>query len=67
MSLLFLLVGELEQTVLERWDAEALALRLDRRSVLGLRVQFERSDGEGDLDVLTRGIPRVLRFAFSWP
>src|SRR3546814_6370767 len=45
--------------------ARALADRFDRLSGLGLRVRFQRYEGEGHMTVPTRAVTDVLRFAFA--
>ena len=59
--------GENEETVLERWDAEALSKRMEALSGYGLRTRSEVYAGEGHITVPSRSVTSSLRFAFSWP
>jgi len=64
---LMVVCGENEETVLERWDAEALAKRMEALSGYGLRTRSEVYVGEGHITVPSRSVTSSLRFAFSWP
>jgi len=64
---LMVVCGENEETVLERWDAEALAQRMEALSGYGLRTRSEVYSGEGHITVPSRSVTSSLRFAFSWP
>lgn len=67
VSRLLIVVGELEEAALERWDGEALAARLQPLSQFGLRTRSEVYAGEGHMTVPVRAVADTLRFAFSWP
>lgn len=67
VSRLMIVCGENEETVLERWDAEALAKRMEALSGYGLRTRSEVYIGEGHITVPSRSVTSSLRFAFSWP
>lgn len=64
---LMVVCGELEETALERWDAEAFAKRMEMLSGFGLRTRSEVYAGEGHLTVPSRAVPSTLRFAFASP
>jgi predicted alpha/beta superfamily hydrolase len=64
---LMVVCGELEETALERWDAEAFAKRMEALSGFGLRTRSEVYAGEGHLTVPSRAVPSTLRFAFATP
>jgi predicted alpha/beta superfamily hydrolase len=64
---LMVVCGENEETLLERWDAEALAKRMEALSGYGLRTRSEVYIGEGHITVPSRSVTSSLRFAFSWP
>jgi predicted alpha/beta superfamily hydrolase len=64
---LMIVCGENEETTLERWDAEALAKRMEALSGYGLRTRSEVYIGEGHITVPSRSVTSTLRFAFSWP
>jgi predicted alpha/beta superfamily hydrolase len=64
---LMVVCGELEETALERWDAEAFAQRMAALSGFGLRTRSEVYAGEGHLTVPSRSVPSTLRFAFASP
>ncbi|SEJ25060.1 hypothetical protein SAMN05518849_10479 [Sphingobium sp. AP50] len=66
-SRLLVVSGELEETALERWDAEAFAKRMEPLSAYGLRLQSHVYAGEGHITVPIRSVSDTLRFAFSWP
>lgn len=59
--------GELEETRLERTDAEAFAQRIAPLSLYGLRSEFELFEGETHVSVPVRSVASTMRFAFSWP
>lgn len=67
VSRLMVVWGELEETALERWDAEAFAKRMEPLSAFGLRTRSERFAGETHITVPSRSVPSALRFAFAWP
>jgi predicted alpha/beta superfamily hydrolase len=67
VSRLLIVMGELEETILERWDGEALAARMQQLSQFGLRTRSQIYAGEGHMTVPVRAVPDTLRFAFSWP
>lgn len=67
VSRLLVVVGELEETILERWDGEAFAARMQPLSQFGLRTKAETYAGEGHMTVPVRAVPESLRFAFAWP
>ncbi len=64
---LMVVCGELEETAVERWDAEAFAQRMAALSGFGLRTRSEVYAGEGHLTVPSRAVPSTLRFAFASP
>lgn len=64
---LMVVCGENEETSLERWDAEALARRMEALSGYGLRTRSEVYIGEGHITVPSRSVTSSLRFAFAWP
>lgn len=64
---LMVVAGGLEETALERWDAEALIKRLEPLSAYGLRTRSEIYPDEGHMTVPIRSVSQTLRFAFSWP
>ena len=64
---LMVVCGENEETLLERWDAEALAKRMEALSGYGLRTRSAVYVGEGHITVPSRSVTSSLRFAFSWP
>lgn len=59
--------GEREETILERWDAEAFVRRMDPLSAWGLRTRHEAYDDEVHITVPSRAVTSTLRFAFTWP
>jgi predicted alpha/beta superfamily hydrolase len=59
--------GEREETVLERWDAEAFVRRMDPLSAYGLRTRSEAFADEVHITVPSRAVTATLRFAFAWP
>ncbi|HWU94218.1 MAG TPA: alpha/beta hydrolase-fold protein, partial [Sphingomonas sp.] len=59
--------GEREETILERWDAEAFVRRMDPLSAYGLRTRHEAYDDEVHITVPSRAVTSTLRFAFTWP
>ncbi|MDQ0252399.1 putative alpha/beta superfamily hydrolase [Sphingomonas kyeonggiensis] len=59
--------GEREETILERWDAEAFVRRMDPLSAYGLRLRHEAYDDEVHITVPARAVTSTLRFAFAWP
>jgi len=59
--------GEREDTVLERWDAEAFVRRMDPLSAFGLRTRSEEFADEVHITVPSRAVTSTLRFAFTWP
>lgn len=67
VSRLMVVAGEREETILERWDAEAFIKRIEPLSVYGLRTRSEIYAGEGHMTVPSRAVTDALRFAFSWP
>jgi hypothetical protein len=67
VSRLLVVAGEREETILERWDAEAFARRMEPLSEHGLRTRSEIYAGEGHMTVPVRAVSETLRFAFSWP
>jgi predicted alpha/beta superfamily hydrolase len=67
VSRLLLLVGERDETALERWDGEDLAVRLRPLSQYGLRTRSETYAGEGHMTVPVRAVADTLRFVFTWP
>jgi len=64
---LMVVAGDLEETALEKWDAEAFIQRLAPLSAYGLRTRSEIYAGEGHMTVPSRAVSDALRFAFSWP
>ena len=67
VSRLMVVVGEREETILERTDPEAFVERIKPLSAYGLRVKSETYAGEGHMTVTSRAVSETLRFAFSWP
>jgi predicted alpha/beta superfamily hydrolase len=67
VSRLMVVCGEREETVLERWDAESFAKRMEPLSEFGLRTRSEVYAGEGHITVPSRSVTSTLRFAFAWP
>lgn len=67
VSRLLVVSGELEENMLERWDAEEFIRRIEPLSAYGLRTRFEIYAGEGHMTVPSRAVADTLRFAFSWP
>jgi predicted alpha/beta superfamily hydrolase len=67
VSRLMVVAGELEETAVERWDAEAFVKRMEPLSAYGLRTRSEIYAGEGHVTVPSRAVTDTLRFAFSWP
>lgn len=59
--------GEREDTVLERWDAEAFVKRMEPLSAFGLRTRSEAYADEVHITVPSRSVTSALRFAFTWP
>lgn len=59
--------GELEETALERSDAEAFAKRMAPLSAHGLRSEFELFENEIHVTVPVRSVTSTMRFAFAWP
>lgn len=59
--------GEREDTVLERWDAEAFVKRMEPLSAFGLRTRSEAYAEEVHITVPSRSVTSTLRFAFTWP
>lgn len=59
--------GEREETILERWDAEAFVRRMDPLSAYGLRTRSEAYENETHITVPSRAVTGTLRFAFTWP
>lgn len=59
--------GEREDTVLERWDAEAFVKRMEPLSAFGLRTRSEAYVDEVHITVPSRSVTSTLRFAFTWP
>lgn len=59
--------GEREETILERWDAEAFVRRMDPLSAYGLRTRSEAFADEVHITVPSRAVTSTLRFAFTWP
>ncbi|TCP31027.1 alpha/beta hydrolase-fold protein [Sphingomonas sp. BK235] len=59
--------GEREETILERWDAEAFVRRMDPLSAYGLRTRSEAFADEVHITVPVRAVSTTLRFAFTWP
>ena len=66
-SHLMVVWGELEETPLERWDAEAFVKRMEPLSAYGLRTRSEQFAGETHITVPIRSVPAALRFACVWP
>lgn len=64
---LLILAGEREETALELWDAEPLAVRLAPLSAFGFISRIEIFKGETHLTVPSRSVTTALRFAFAWP
>ncbi|QDX27528.1 alpha/beta hydrolase [Sphingomonas suaedae] len=64
---LMVVSGEREEAILERWDAEAFAKRMEPLSAFGLRVQSQVYKDEGHMTVPVRAISDTLRFALTWP
>ena len=64
---LLVVSGEREEAILERWDAEAFAKRMEALSGHGLRVQSMVYKDEGHMTVPARAVTDTLRFALTWP
>lgn len=67
VSRLLVVAADREETVLEKWDAEAFVKRMEPLSAYGLRTRSEMYVGEGHMTVPSRAVTQTLRFAFSWP
>lgn len=67
VSRLMVVWGEREETILERWDAEAFVRRMEPLSAYGLRTRAEAFADEVHITVPSRAITSTLRFAFTWP
>ena len=67
VSRLLVVVGDREETILERWDPEAFVKRIEPLSAYGLRTRSDVYAGEGHMTVPSRAVSESLRFAFSWP
>lgn len=66
-SRLMIVAGEREEHILNTWDAEALAKRIEPLSAYGLRMRFRIYAGESHMTVPSRAVTDTLRFAFAWP
>lgn len=62
-SRLLLVTGERDTAVTITWDAESLKRRLEPLSAYGLRMQFEKFEGETHITVAYRAITPAFRFA----
>lgn len=67
VSRLMVVMAENEETILERWDPESFAKRMEPLSAYGLRIRSKTYAGEGHMTVPSRAVTETLRFAFSWP
>ena len=67
VSRLLVVAGEREEAILERWDPEDFAKRMEPLSAYGLRVRSQVYEGEGHMTVPARAVTDALRFAFSRP
>lgn len=67
VSRLMMVAGEREEVILNTWDTEALAKRIEPLSAYGLRTRFKVYQGESHMTVPSRAVTDTLRFVFTWP
>jgi predicted alpha/beta superfamily hydrolase len=67
VSRMLIVAGDREEAIVERWDGEDFAKRIEPLSAYGLRSRSQIYVGEGHMTVPSRAITDTLRFAFTWP
>jgi predicted alpha/beta superfamily hydrolase len=64
---LMVVAGDREESIVNTWDSEAFAKRIEPLSAYGLRMRWEIYKGEGHMTVPSRTVTDTLRFVFTWP